>query len=62
VCSVETVYYKGDVPQQWADYYKANVKFFREIGTPGGDVTVSVFAKTYCHANAHQIRWARECS
>lgn len=36
VCPVEAIYYEDDVPPQWADYYKVNVDFFSEIGSPGG--------------------------
>ncbi|GAA1202295.1 hypothetical protein GCM10009585_20120 [Brevibacterium paucivorans] len=36
VCPVEAIYYEDDVPEQWAEYYKANVEFFDEIGSPGG--------------------------
>ena len=32
VCPVEAIYYEDDLPSQWADYYKANVDFFNEIG------------------------------
>ncbi|MCD5345541.1 ferredoxin family protein [Agromyces sp. H3Y2-19a] len=34
VCPVEAIYYEDDLPDEWSDYYKANVEFF-EI-TPGG--------------------------
>lgn len=36
VCPVEAIYYEDDVPEQWADYYKANVEFFDDLGSPGG--------------------------
>ena len=36
VCPVEAIYYEDDVPDQWADYTKANVDFFDELGSPGG--------------------------
>ena len=36
VCPVEAIYYEDDVPEQWADYTKANVDFFDELGSPGG--------------------------
>ena len=36
VCPVEAIYYEDDLPDQWADYYKANVEFFDEVGSPGG--------------------------
>jgi ferredoxin len=24
------------VPSEWSDYYRANVDFFQELGSPGG--------------------------
>lgn len=36
VCPVEAIYYEDDVPEEWSDYYTANVDFFAEIGSPGG--------------------------
>ncbi len=36
VCPVEAIYYEDDLPDEWQDYYKANVEFFDEIGSPGG--------------------------
>ena len=36
VCPVEAIFYEDDVPDQWKDYYKANVEFFSELGSPGG--------------------------
>jgi len=42
VCPVEAIYYEDDVPDQWADYYKANVEFFSELGSPGGASKVGV--------------------
>ena len=44
VCPVEAIYYEDDLPDQWADYYKANVEFFDEIGSPGGAAKVGVIA------------------
>ena len=35
VCPVEAIYYEDDLPEQWADYYKANVEFFDDVGSPG---------------------------
>ena len=40
VCPVEAIYYEDDLPAQWADYYKANVEFFSEVGSPGGAAKV----------------------
>src|SRR6478735_1776108 len=36
VCPVEAIYYEDDVPEQWTEYYKANVEFFDDLGSPGG--------------------------
>jgi ferredoxin len=36
VCPVEAIYYEDDVPDQWKDYYKVNVEFFEDLGSPGG--------------------------
>jgi NAD-dependent dihydropyrimidine dehydrogenase PreA subunit len=36
VCPVEAIYYEDDVPGQWKDYYKVNVDFFEDLGSPGG--------------------------
>jgi NAD-dependent dihydropyrimidine dehydrogenase PreA subunit len=43
VCPVEAIYYEDDLPEEWADYYTANVEFFEistgstpALGSPGG--------------------------
>ena len=36
VCPVEAIFYEDDTPDQWKDYYKANVEFFDDLGSPGG--------------------------
>ena len=36
VCPVEAIYYEDDVPEQWKEYYKVNVDFFEDLGSPGG--------------------------
>src|SRR5699024_1470592 len=36
VCPVEAIYYEDDTPDQWAEYYRANVEFFDDLGAPGG--------------------------
>ena len=36
VCPVEAIFYEDDTPEQWKEYYKANVEFFDDIGSPGG--------------------------
>ena len=43
VCPVEAIYYEDDLPEEWSDYYKANVEFFDEIGSPGGAAKVGVY-------------------
>jgi Ferredoxin len=36
VCPVEAIFYEDDLPEQWKDFYRANVEFFEELGSPGG--------------------------
>lgn len=36
VCPVEAIYYEDDLPEEWADFYNANVDFFDDLGSPGG--------------------------
>ncbi len=47
VCPVEAIYYEDDVPDEWRDYYTANVEFFDDIGSPGGAAKVGVYAKDH---------------
>ena len=47
VCPVEAIYYEDDVPDEWQDYYLANVEFFDDIGSPGGAAKVGVYAKDH---------------
>jgi len=42
VCPVEAIFYEDDLPDQWSDYYKANVEFFSDLGSPGGASKVGV--------------------
>ncbi len=44
---MEAIYYEDDLPEEWADYYKANVEFFDDIGSPGGAAKVGVIAKDH---------------
>ena len=32
----EAIYYADDVPDEWADYVRANVEFFEALGSPQG--------------------------
>ena len=47
VCPVEAIYYEDDVPEQWAEYYKANVEFFDDLGSPGGAAKLGVIPKDH---------------
>ena len=47
VCPVEAIYYEDDVPEQWADYYKANVEFFDDLGSPGGAAKLGLINKDH---------------
>jgi len=35
------------VPEQWAEYYKANVEFFDDLGSPGGAAKLGVIPKDH---------------
>ena len=47
VCPVEAIYYEDDTPEQWADYYKANVEFFDDLGSPGGAAKMGLIPKDH---------------
>jgi NAD-dependent dihydropyrimidine dehydrogenase PreA subunit len=47
VCPVEAIYYEDDVPEQWKDYYKANVEFFDDLGSPGGAAKMGLIEKDH---------------
>ena len=46
-CPVEAIYYEDDVPEQWAEYYKANVEFFDDLGSPGGAAKLGMIPKDH---------------
>jgi ferredoxin len=47
VCPVEAIYYEDDVPDQWKEYYKVNVDFFADLGSPGGASKTGKIGKDY---------------
>jgi NAD-dependent dihydropyrimidine dehydrogenase PreA subunit len=47
VCPVEAIFYEDDTPDQWKDYYKANVEFFDDLGSPGGASKVGKIDKDH---------------
>src|SRR5699024_9422991 len=47
VCPVEAIYYEDDTPEEWADYYDANVEFFDDIGSPGGAAKLGLIPKDH---------------
>ena len=47
VCPVEAIYYEDDTPEEWADYYKANVEFFEDLGSPGGAAKLGLIPKDH---------------
>jgi len=49
VCPVEAIFYEDDVPDQWKDFYKANVEFFSDLGSPGGASKVGKINKDHAH-------------
>ena len=36
VCPVEAIFYEDDLPDQLKDFYRVNVEFFQNLGSPGG--------------------------
>ncbi|KWZ73096.1 ferredoxin [Winkia neuii] len=42
VCPTEAIFYEDDLPEEWSDYYRANVEFFnlKDLGSPGGAAAV----------------------
>ena len=47
VCPVEAIFYEDDTPEQWKDYYAANVDFFDDLGSPGGAAKMGVIDKDH---------------
>ncbi|RYV52202.1 ferredoxin [Pengzhenrongella frigida] len=47
VCPVEAIYYEDDVPEQWSEYYTANVEFFDDLGSPGGAAATGPIPKDH---------------
>jgi NAD-dependent dihydropyrimidine dehydrogenase PreA subunit len=47
VCPVEAIFYEDDTPEQWKDYYNANVDFFDDLGSPGGAAKLGVIDKDH---------------
>ena len=47
VCPVEAIFYEDDTPEQWKDYYKANVEFFDDLGSPGGAAKLGMIDKDH---------------
>ena len=47
VCPVEAIFYEDDTPEEWKDYYNANVEFFDDLGSPGGAAKMGVIDKDH---------------
>jgi ferredoxin len=47
VCPVEAIFYEDDLPEQWKDFYRANVDFFEDLGSPGGASKVGKIDKDH---------------
>ena len=50
-CPVDCIY-EGERslyihPDEWADYYKANVEFFDDLGSPGGAAKMGLIPKDH---------------
>ena len=46
-CPVEAIFYEDDTPEQWKDFYKANVEFFEDLGSPGGASKLGLIPKDH---------------
>jgi NAD-dependent dihydropyrimidine dehydrogenase PreA subunit len=46
-CPVDCIYEEDDVPEQWSEYYKANVEFFDDLGSPGGAAKLGMIEKDH---------------
>jgi NAD-dependent dihydropyrimidine dehydrogenase PreA subunit len=47
VCPVEAIFYEDDTPEEWKEYYTANVDFFSDLGSPGGAAKLGVIDKDH---------------
>jgi NAD-dependent dihydropyrimidine dehydrogenase PreA subunit len=47
VCPVEAIFYEDDTPEEWKEYYAANVEFFDDLGSPGGAAKMGVIEKDH---------------
>jgi NAD-dependent dihydropyrimidine dehydrogenase PreA subunit len=47
VCPVEAIFYEDDTPDEWKEYYNANVDFFSDLGSPGGAAKMGVIDKDH---------------
>ena len=47
VCPVEAIFYEDDTPEEWKEYYNANVDFFSDLGSPGGAAKLGVIDKDH---------------
>ena len=61
VCPVEAIYYEDDVPDQWKEYYKVNVDFFADLGSPGGASKTGKIGKDYPLVAAQPPQGEQSC-
>ena len=54
VCPVEAIFYEDDTPGQWKDYYRANVEFFADLGSPDGAAKLGMIPKDHPLMVNHQ--------
>ena len=62
VCPVEAIFYEDDTPEQWKDFYKANVEFFDDLGSPGGAAKIGKIEKDHPHRGCPPATGSRELS
>ena len=62
VCPVEAIYYSDDVPDEWADYVRANVEFFEELGSPQGASALGNLGRDHRGRGGRAGGWPADCA
>lgn len=47
VCPVEAIFFEEDLPERWSDFYRANVEFFDDLGSPGSAANLGLIANDH---------------
>ena len=44
---VEAIFFEEDLPEQWSDFYRADVEFFDDLGSPGSAANLGLIANDH---------------